>query len=162
FFSGLAEELPRRDVAPTVIPSSPPPFEVVVGVGGPVSNFGSGWVEAPPSDCGGVEDYPVAVSAVVAPSSEEVPEPAVAEPMADRDRASRGAVDEAVGDDGGRSTFGPPGSKSGKRRKSKKRRVQRDLTHPVPLVSESEHSSSPPRKLAGSGGRTTEGPPALP
>src|SRR5207302_10602415 len=57
---------------------------------------------------------------------------------------------------------GPPGSKSGKRRKSKKRRVQHDLTYPVPLVSESEHSSSPPRKLAGSGGKSTVGPPAVP
>src|SRR5207302_6612365 len=38
-FGGLAEELPQRDVALTVIPSSPPPFTVVVGVGGPVSKF---------------------------------------------------------------------------------------------------------------------------
>src|SRR5207237_482822 len=53
------------------------------------------------------------------------------------------------------------GSKSGKRRKSKKRRVPHDLTHPVPLVSESEHSSSPPRKLAGSGGKSTLGPLAV-
>src|SRR5437899_10405693 len=30
-FGGLAEELPRREVAPMVIRSSPPPFEVVVG-----------------------------------------------------------------------------------------------------------------------------------
>ena len=104
----------------------------------------------------------MAVSAVVVPSSEEVPEPSVAEPMADRDRASSGAADEAVGDDGGGSTVGPPGSKSGKRRKTKKRRVQHDLTYPVPLVSESEHSSSPPRKLAGSGGKSTLGPPAVP
>src|SRR5437879_230393 len=160
-FGGLAEELPRGDVAPTVIPSSPPRFEVVVGLGGPVSDFDSDWVEAPPSDCGGVEENPVAVSAVVAPSSEEVPEPSVAEPVPDGDRASRGAVDEAVGDDGGGSTVGPPGSKSGKRRKSKKRRVQHDLTHPVPLVSESEHSSAPPRKLAGSGGKSTLGRPAV-
>src|SRR5205807_2732057 len=52
-FGGLAEELPRREVAPTVIPSSPPPFEVVVGVGGLVSDFDSDWDVAPPSDCGG-------------------------------------------------------------------------------------------------------------
>src|SRR5205807_8110651 len=52
-FGGLAEELPRRDVAPAVIPPSPPPFEVVVGVGGPDSNFDSDWDEAPPLDCGG-------------------------------------------------------------------------------------------------------------
>src|SRR5207237_8167972 len=48
-----------------------------------------------------------------------------------------------------------PGSSSGKMRKSKKRRVKRDLTHPVPLVPESEDSSSPPRKQAGSGGPST-------
>src|SRR5207237_7487264 len=41
----------------------------------------------PPSDCGGVEENPVAVSAIVAPSSEEVPEPFVAEPVADREAA---------------------------------------------------------------------------
>src|SRR5207302_8557901 len=82
--------------------------------------------------------------------------------MVDRDRASRGAMDEAVGNDGGGSAVGPPGSKSGKRRKSKKRWVQHDLTHLVPLVSESEHSSSPPRKLAGSGERSTLGLPAVP
>src|SRR5205807_4316477 len=98
-FGGLAEELPRREVAPTVIPSSPLPFEVVVGVGGPVSNFGSDWVEAPPSDYGGVEENPVAVSAVVAPSSEEVPEPSVAEPLAGGNSASRGTTGKAVGDD---------------------------------------------------------------
>src|SRR5207237_185869 len=66
-FGGLAEELGRGEVAPTVIPSSPPPFEVVVGVGGPVSNFGSHWIQAAPSDSGGVEENPVAVSAAVAP-----------------------------------------------------------------------------------------------
>src|SRR5437879_1217861 len=115
-FGGLAEELPRRDVAPAVIPSSPPPFAGVVRVGGPVSNFGSDWVEAPPSDGGGVEENPVAVSAVVAASSEEVPEPYVAEPMADGDRASCGAADEAVGDDGGGATVGPPGCKVGRGR----------------------------------------------
>src|SRR5437879_3093513 len=100
-FGGLAEELPRREVAPAVIPSSPPPFEVVVGVGGPVSNFDSDWDVAHPSDCGGVEENPVAVSAVVAPSSEEVPEPSVAEPMADREEAAFwGGTDEVVGDVG--------------------------------------------------------------
>src|SRR5205807_1169512 len=87
-FGGLAEELPRRDVVPAVIPSSPPPFVVAVGVGGPVSNFDSDWDEAPPSDCGGVEENPVAVSVAVAPSSEEVPEPSVAEPVADREEAA--------------------------------------------------------------------------
>src|SRR5437879_8177203 len=38
-FGGVAGELPQREVAPAVIPSSPPPFEVLVGVGGPVLNF---------------------------------------------------------------------------------------------------------------------------
>ena len=161
FFSGPVEELPRRDVAPAVIPSSPPPFEVVVGVGGPDSNFGSDWVEAPPSAGGGVEET-VAVVVAVAPSSEEVPEPFVAEPVAARDRASRGAAGEAVGDDGGESAVGLPRSGPGKRTKSKKRRVKHDLTHPVPLVPESEGSPSPPRKQAGSGGGSTVGPPAEP
>ena len=91
-FGGLAEELPRREFAPTVIPSPPPPFEVVVGVGGPVSNFDSDWDVAPPSDCGGVEENPVAVSVAVAPSSEEVPEPSVAEPVADRKRLPFGVA----------------------------------------------------------------------
>ena len=114
FFSGLAEELPRRDVAPTVIPSSPPPFEVVVGVGGPVSNFGSDWVEAPPSDCGGVEENPVAVSAVVASSSEEVPEPSVAEPVAYTEEAAfSGGTVETVGDIGSSSAIVAPRSSSG-------------------------------------------------
>src|SRR5207237_7366280 len=54
---GLAEELPRRNVAPAVIPSSLPPFVVAVGVGGPVSNFDSDWDEAPPSVGGGVEGW---------------------------------------------------------------------------------------------------------
>src|SRR5207253_2283894 len=155
-FGGLAEELPRRDVTPTVIPSSPPPFEVVVGVGGPVSNFDSEWDVAPPLDCGGVEESPVAVSAVVAPSLEKVPEPSVAEPVADREEAAFwGGTDEAVGDVGSSSAIVAPRSLSGERRKSKKRRVQRDLTHPVPLVPESDDSSSPPRKQAGSGGPST-------
>src|SRR5207253_9910189 len=60
-FGGLAEELPQRNVAPTVIPSLPPPFVVAVGVGGPVSNFDSDWDEAPLSDCRGVEENPLAV-----------------------------------------------------------------------------------------------------
>src|SRR5437899_1915670 len=155
-FGGLAEELPRRNVAPTVIPSSPPPFEVVVAVGGPVSDFDSGWDVAPPSDCGGVEENPVAVSVAVAPSSEEVPEPSVTERVADREEAAFwGGTDEVVGDVGSSSAIVAPGSSSGKRRKSKKRRVQRDLTHPVPLVPESDDSSSPPRKQAGSGGPST-------
>src|SRR5437660_182856 len=159
-FGGLSEDLPWREVAPTVIPSSPPPFEVVVGVGGPVSNLDSDWDVAPPSDCGGVEENPVAVSAVVAPSSEEVPEPfvaePVAEPVADREEAAFwGGADEAVGDVGSSSAIVAPRSSSGKRRKSKKRWVQRDLTHPVPLVPESDGSSSPPRKQAGSGGPST-------
>src|SRR5437588_547376 len=57
-FGGLAEELPRRNVAPAVIPSSPPPFVVAVGMGGPVSNFDSDWDEAPPSACGGLGGSP--------------------------------------------------------------------------------------------------------
>src|SRR5207302_4719669 len=133
-----------------------PPFEVVVGVGGPVSNFDSDWDVAPPSGCGGVEENPVAVSAVVAPSSEEVPEPSVAEPVADREEAAFwGSTDEAVADVGSSSAIVAPRSSSGKRRKSKKRRVQRDLPHLVPLVPESDDSSSPPRKQAGSGGPST-------
>src|SRR5437588_775743 len=52
-FGGLPEELPRRNLAPVVIPSSRPPFVVAVGVGGPVSNFDSDWDEAPPSVGGG-------------------------------------------------------------------------------------------------------------
>src|SRR5437879_13188006 len=99
------------NVAPTVIPSSPPAFEVVVGVGGPVSIFDSDWDVAPPSDCGGVEENPVAVSAVVAPSSEEVPEQFVAEPVADREEAAFwGGTDEAVGDVGSSAATGAPGS----------------------------------------------------
>src|SRR5205807_5629068 len=50
-----------------------------------------------PSDCGGVEENPVAVSVAVAPPSEEVPEPSVAEPVADREEAAFwGGTDEAV------------------------------------------------------------------
>src|SRR5437879_6483262 len=100
-FGRLAEELPQRHVVLAVIPSSPPPFVVAVGVGGSDSNFGSDWVGAPPSVGRGVEENPVAVSAVVAPSSEEVPEPFVADPVADREEgAFWGSTDEAVGDVG--------------------------------------------------------------
>src|SRR5437879_8434565 len=54
-FGGLAEELPRRNVALMVISSSPPPCEVVVGVDGPVSNFDSDWDVVPPWIGGGGE-----------------------------------------------------------------------------------------------------------
>src|SRR5437899_2147716 len=64
-------------------------------------------------------------------------------------------TNEAVGDVGSSSAIVAPRSSSGKRRKSKKRRVQRDLTHLVPLVPESDGSSSPPRKQVGSGGPRT-------
>src|SRR5205807_8101215 len=44
-FGGPAEGVAREDVAPAVIPSSPP-FVEDLGVGGPVPDFNLGWEEA--------------------------------------------------------------------------------------------------------------------
>src|SRR5207237_9072107 len=112
-FGGLAEGVAREDVAPSVPPSSPP-FVGSPGVGGLVPDFDLDWEEAPPSEVAGVAPS-VAVSVAVAPSSEEVPEPHGAEPVADGEGASSGATGVAAGDDSGWSTVGLPGSAPGKR-----------------------------------------------
>ena len=147
-FGGPAEGVTREDVAPAVIPSSPP-FVEDVGVGGPVPDFDLGWEEALPSEVAGVAPS-VAMSVAVAPSSEEVPEPLGAEPVAGGEGASSGATGVAAGDDSGWSTVGLPGSAPGKRRKNKKRRVQYHNTNRVPLVSSSSEPSlsSPVRARA--------------
>src|SRR5205807_2401521 len=129
-----------EDVTPSVPPSSPP-LVGSLGVGGPVLDFDLDWEEAPPSKVAGVAPS-VAVSVAVAPSSEEVPGPHGAEPVADGEGASSGASAVAAGDDSGWSTVGLLGSAPGKRRKNKKRRVRYDVTDPVPLVSSSSESSS--------------------
>ena len=145
-----AEELPRRVVTPTVIPSSPPPYVGVGRTGGLSPDWFQDDEAGASSPVEGVEES-VAISAAVAPSSEEVPEPLEAEPVAGGVGASSGAAAVAVGGGGGSSAASLPGSVAGKRRKrSKKRRVRYDNTDPVPLVSSSEgqSSSSPERARA--------------
>ena len=139
-FGGPAEGVARVDVTPSVPPCSPP-FVGSLGVGGLVPDFDLGWEEAPPSEVAGVAPS-VAVSVAVAPSSEEVPEPHGAEPVAGGEGASSGATGVAAGDDSGWSTVGLPGSAPGKRRRNKKQRVKYDNSSPVPLVSSSSESSS--------------------